>query len=98
MWHEDSEATNASSGSTASGLESGTGTTLGELEAGTMLPPSKRHSCAREYLLSLNAAPVGRSQTTIAECVLILALPVVKKRREPSTRHTIVQAQLRHHE
>src|SRR5262245_65820803 len=98
MWQEDSEATNASSGSTASGLESGTGTTPGELEAVTTLPPSKRHSWAREYLLSLKAAPVGRSQTTIAECVLILAPAAAVKGREPSTRHPVIQAQLRHHE
>ena len=48
MWQLDSEATNASSGSTAAASDSGSGTTCGELEAGTTAPPSKLHWCARE--------------------------------------------------
>src|ERR1700677_1635469 len=50
MWQLESEATNASSGSTALGLEKGTGTTDGDDEAGTVTPPSKVHVCSREYL------------------------------------------------
>ena len=72
MWHEDSAATKASSGSTASSLDKGSGTTFGELEAGTTVPPSKRHSWARVYLLSLKAAPAGRSHTTVARYALMM--------------------------
>jgi hypothetical protein len=32
----------------AAAFESGTRTTDGELDAGTTVPPSNRHSCARE--------------------------------------------------
>jgi len=42
MWQLDSEATKASSGSTAASTDIGTRTTLGEEEAGTSMPPSKR--------------------------------------------------------
>jgi len=50
MWQLDSDATNASSGSTPEGSEKGTLTTLGEDEAGTTAPPSNGHLCARLYL------------------------------------------------
>src|SRR5262245_64988202 len=66
MWHEDSAATRASSGSTAAGFDSGTRTTEGELDAGTTVPPSNRHSCAREYRLSLNGASDARVHKTVA--------------------------------
>ena len=48
MWQLDSEATNASSGSTAVGSDCGAGTTCGDDEPGTTAPPSKRQRCARE--------------------------------------------------
>jgi hypothetical protein len=66
MWQDDSEATNASSGSTASARDNGSGTTCGELDAGTVTPPSKRQSWPREYLLSVKAASAGRVQITVA--------------------------------
>ncbi len=66
MWHEESAATSASSGSTAVGSDSGTRTDDGALEPFTTAPPSKRHSWAREYLLSLNGASGARVQTTVA--------------------------------
>jgi hypothetical protein len=56
MWQLDSEATNASSGSTACALEYGTLTTDGDEDAGTSIPPSNVHVCARLYLLSVNGA------------------------------------------
>ena len=71
MWQDDSDATKASSGSTASFFESGGGTTLGELDAGTVTAPSNRHSWPREYLLSVNAASPGRVQITVAVYVLM---------------------------
>jgi hypothetical protein len=40
MWQLEIAATNASSGSTASVTESGTGTECGDEEAGTSTPPS----------------------------------------------------------
>ena len=42
MWHVESDATNASSGSIAAGSENGTRTTLGDDEPGTSMPPSRR--------------------------------------------------------
>ena len=56
MWQLDSDATNASSGSTAAGSEPGTGTTWGDDDPATTAPPSKRQRCAREYLRSKNGA------------------------------------------
>ena len=47
MWQLEAAATSASSGSTASARESGTGTDIGDEDAGTLTPPSKDHSCAR---------------------------------------------------
>jgi hypothetical protein len=47
MWQLDAAATRASSGSTAAGSDIGTGTDNGDDDAGTVSPPSKRHSCAR---------------------------------------------------
>src|SRR5690349_18274993 len=78
MWQDDSEATKASSGSTAFAFDCGTGTTCGELDAGTTVPPSKRHSCAREYLLSVYFASAARCQTTVAaySCLAIGESPV----------------------
>jgi hypothetical protein len=47
MWQLESDATNASSGSTAAGFDSGTLTALGDDDAATRTPPSNSHSCAR---------------------------------------------------
>ena len=47
MWHDERDATNASSGSTASARDSGSRTSWGELDASTTAPPSNRHSWAR---------------------------------------------------
>src|SRR5687768_14364524 len=58
MWQDAMAATNASSGSTPAGSESGGGTTSGEAEAGTSAPPSKVHRCARLKRLSVKAAPL----------------------------------------
>src|SRR5215207_1053901 len=87
MWQDDSDATNASSGSTASVFEIGGGTTLGELDAGTVTAPSKRHSWPREYLLSVNAALLGRVQITVAVYVLISGFSSVERVKgiEPSS-------------
>src|SRR5215207_4028811 len=71
MWQDESDATNASSGSPASVFEGGGGTTLGELGAGTVTAPSKRHSWPREDLLSVSAAAPGRVQITVAVYVLM---------------------------
>jgi len=56
IWQLDTAATNASSGSTYAGFENGTGTTDGEEEAGTVIPPSKDQVCSREYLPARNSA------------------------------------------
>src|SRR5262245_40311469 len=72
MWHDESAATSASSGSTAVGSDIGTRTDAGALDAFTTAPPSKRHSCAREYLLSLNGASGARVQTTVAMWLLMI--------------------------
>ena len=50
MWQLEIDATNASSGSTAAALDHGRGTTDGEAEPGTLVPPSNAHTCSREYL------------------------------------------------
>lgn len=42
MWQLEIDATNASSGSTASALEYGTGTECGDDDAATSAPPSNR--------------------------------------------------------
>ena len=57
MWQLDSEATKASSGSTAASTDIGTRTTCGEAEAGTSSPPSKCQVCARLKRLSVKVAP-----------------------------------------
>src|SRR5688572_3923686 len=57
MWQLERLATNASSGSTAFSTEYGSGTTCGDADAGTSMPPSKCQRCARLYLLSVNGAP-----------------------------------------
>jgi hypothetical protein len=54
MWQLASDATNASSGSTARDSEYGSGTTLGDDDAGTSMPPSNAQTWARRYLLSTN--------------------------------------------
>src|SRR5580698_5646026 len=50
MWQLEMEAIKASSGSMCAGLDQGTGTTCGEDDAGTVMPPSKDQVCSREYL------------------------------------------------
>jgi hypothetical protein len=67
MWQLESDATNASSGSTALAFENGGGTTDGEDEAGTVTPPSKVQVCSREYLPLRKSAPV-RFQVMRALC------------------------------
>ena len=47
MWQLDSEATKASSGSTAAATDIGSGTTCGDADAGTSTPPSKRQRWPR---------------------------------------------------
>ncbi len=47
MWQLASDATNASSGSTAAASDIGSGTELGADEPGTSRPPSKRSRCLR---------------------------------------------------
>jgi hypothetical protein len=47
MWQLESEATNASSGSTAAAVEYGSGTMWGDAEAGTLTPSSKLQRCSR---------------------------------------------------
>ena len=47
---DESDATNASSGSTHAGFEYGAGTADGAADAGTVTPPSKPQTCSREYL------------------------------------------------
>src|SRR5471032_2861790 len=66
MWQLEIAATNASSGSTCAGFEKGTGTTEGEDEAGTVMPPSNVQVCSREYL------PLRKSG--LVRCHLIVAL------------------------
>src|SRR6185503_2680872 len=67
MWQLETDATNASSGSTCAGFEYGAGTTEGEGDAGTMTPPSKVHVCSREYLPLRNSGLV-RFQLMVALC------------------------------
>jgi hypothetical protein len=62
IWQLESDATNASSGSTADSIEKGNGTICGDEEAGTTAPPSKLQECAREYFPSINCA-APRSHT-----------------------------------
>src|SRR5690606_38312496 len=68
MWQLESEATKASSGSTEDSSDWGSGTTCGELDAGTFAPPSNRHSCARLYLLSTKGSSL-RTHATVTVCV-----------------------------
>ncbi len=66
MWHDDSEATNASSGSTPAGSDQRAGTTCGLALAGITGPPSNAHSCARLYWpLAKSPSPV-RAQRIVA--------------------------------
>jgi hypothetical protein len=71
MWQLDTEATKASSGSTAAVLEYGAGTIDGEAEAGTTAPPSKDQLCRR---VNFPCAKVSLSdfQLTVALCWLML--------------------------
>src|SRR4051794_35776776 len=57
MWQLERDATNASSGSTAFAFENGAGTTDGEDEAGTVMPPSNVQVCSREYLPLRKSGP-----------------------------------------
>ena len=67
MWQLDTEATKASSGSTAAALEYGAGTTAGEAEAGTTWPPSKLQLCARENF-PCRKVSLSDFQLTVALC------------------------------
>ena len=66
MWHDDSEATNASSGSTPAGSDQGAGTMCGLALAGTTAPPSNAHSCARLYWPLAKSLVALRLQRTVA--------------------------------
>src|SRR5690349_8762871 len=68
MWHDESAATNASSGSTPAGSDIGSFTTLGAGDPRTTAPPSNSQRWARLYLLSTKGwSP--RSQRTVAMCL-----------------------------
>src|SRR5215470_11834169 len=67
IWQLESDATNASSGSTALAFENGAGTTDGEADAGTVTPPSNVQVCSREYLPLRKSGPV-RFQVMRALC------------------------------
>src|SRR5262245_30090617 len=70
MWQLDRDATNASSGSTASGFEYGGGTTCGDELAGTSKPPSKRQRCSRLYRLSTKfRSPRCHSTVTVYDAI-----------------------------
>src|SRR5262245_45109689 len=81
MWQLEADATSASSGSTASAADSGSGTTDGEDEALTVTPPSNAHSCARLYLLSVNFSLLWRAQVTFASylCIHLLYYRATQK-------------------
>src|SRR5262245_5514109 len=64
MWQLDSEATSASSGSTAAATDMGSGTTCGDAEAGTSIPPSNSQRWPREKRASVNVA-LPRCQTIV---------------------------------
>lgn len=49
MWQLARLATSSSSGSTPAGSENGTGTTCGDDDPGTLVPPSKRSTWRRLY-------------------------------------------------
>src|SRR6266496_1926521 len=67
MWQLETDATNASSGSTFAGFEYGTGTTDGEGDAGTVAPPSNVQVCSREYL-PFRKSGLVRFQRMVALC------------------------------
>src|SRR5436190_3184701 len=67
MWQLETDATNASSGSTFAGLEYGTGTSDGEGDAGTVVPPSNVQMCSREYL-PFRKSGLVRFQLMVALC------------------------------
>src|SRR3954465_11714269 len=71
MWHDDSEATTASSGSTPAGSFQGAGTMCGLGLAGTVRPPSNAHSCARLYWPLANPSAPLRLQRIVAVYVLM---------------------------
>src|SRR5262245_57079966 len=64
MWQLDSEATSASSGSTAAATDMGSGTTCGDDDAATSVPPSNNQRGPREKRASVNVA-LPRSQTMV---------------------------------
>ena len=67
MWQLAIEATKATSGSTCAGLDHGPGTTDGDGDASTVMPPSNDQVCSREYL------PFVKSPGTAADCQTIVA-------------------------
>ena len=72
MWQLDSEATNASSGSTPAASDQGAGTMCGQAEAGTTAPPSKLQLCARLYWPLAKSSPGEADQRMVAVWVAIL--------------------------
>src|SRR4030095_7622798 len=71
MWQEESEATNASSGSTPAGSDQGAGTMCGLALAVMTWPPSDAHSCARLYWPLVKPSAPLRLQRMVAGEVLI---------------------------
>src|SRR5262245_60746393 len=74
MWQLASEATKASSGSTAAASDQGAGTTDGAGEAATTAPPSNDHWCARLYAPCKNRSE-GRCQRMVAVCWWAMRAP-----------------------
>src|SRR4051794_33887760 len=67
MWQLESDATNASSGSTCAAFDHGVGTTDGDADAGTVAPPSNVQVCSREYRPFRRSGPV-RLHRIVALC------------------------------
>src|SRR5690348_17564105 len=88
MWHDERDATNASSGSTPLESDQGAGTMCGLGLAGTVTPPSNSHSCARLYRPLAKSAPASRVQRTVAVYVLIGDDPVQRIDRTKQLRQT----------
>ena len=74
MWQEETEATNASSGSTASSIENGTRTACGDDDAGTSIPPSNDHVCPRVYRFFVKLSGESVFQEIFAVYVLMLVV------------------------
>src|SRR5262249_39650731 len=93
MWQLETAATNASSGSTFAGFEYGRGTTEGDGEAGTVMPPSNSHVCSREYF-PLRKSGLVRFQPMMALCSDIIYIACFRLNTflplGPSRRHYFI--------